>query len=364
MSQSLPDLMLTCSCGERSSTPMVGLTIETVLTCSSCKFEHRLTGEQIEQIDKVFVAHMRKTVDSRKLQGFTDEDLVFLRVNRKLPPAPGIYPGITMRSFVPERRDGRGEPKTDWKRYGEWRAQGDEIKAFVADTQELEKNDPDLAIARYREANARFDEHNRNHPPDLENKQIGWGDQSAIRQLAMLLRQQKRYDELIDEIEAFHIRYPATGWNENNLKRWLQEARKRLGREPSADYLAAMGESKQLAAETMERQFQGRKFPVSLVGEQHYRAAVAAIGVGDEVRIWHEPGNPYDAFALAVTDARGQTLGYLPKDCFLRRAVHDEGKGCSGTVLNLHKGERGFTQVTIEVELGGEPVQQREFSRR
>ncbi len=201
-------------------------------------------------------------------------------------------PLAKIRSFGPERHDGRSEPKVDWKRYDEWRARGDEIKAFVADTQELEKSDADLAIARYQEANARFDEHNRNHPPDLENKQIGWGDQSAIRRLAMLLRRHKRYDELIDEIEAFHIRYPATGWNDNDLKRWLRDARERLGREPSADYLAAIGESNRLAAETMERQFQARKFPVSLVGEQHYRAAVAAIGVGDEVRIWHEPSDP------------------------------------------------------------------------
>ena len=364
MSQSLPDVTLTCSCGARSSTSMVGLTIDTVVTCSSCKFKHRFTGEQIEQIDKVFVAYIRNTVDARELQVYTDDDLIFLRVNRKLPSASEIYPGVAIRSFGPERHDGRSEPRIDWKRYDDWRAQGDEIKAFVAATRELEKSDPDLAIVKYREANARFVEHERNHPPDIENKQIGWCDQSALRRLATLLRKQKRYAELIDEIEVFQIRFPATGSNENNLTLWLREARERLGRKPPAEYLEAVCESNRLAAETMERQLQTKKFPVSLVGEQHYRTAVAGIGVGDEVRIWHEAGNPYDALALAVTNTHGQTLGYLPKDCFLRRAVHQEGKGCSRKVLQLHQGERGFTQVTIEVQLGGEPVHQRDFSPR
>ena len=59
MSQSLSDLTQTCGCGERFSMPMPGLTTGAVFTCSSCKFEHRLTAEQIEQIDKVFVVHMR-----------------------------------------------------------------------------------------------------------------------------------------------------------------------------------------------------------------------------------------------------------------------------------------------------------------
>lgn len=104
-----------------------------------------------------------------------------------------------------------------------------------------------------------------------------------------------------------------------------------------------------------------RTYPVSLVGEQYYAGTVAALRVGDEARIWREPDNPYDALALAVSDAAGRMIGYVPKDCFLQRAIHDEEKACRATIGLIAPGAQGFTQVCLDVELVAGPTEERKF---
>lgn len=106
-------------------------------------------------------------------------------------------------------------------------------------------------------------------------------------------------------------------------------------------------------------------YPVPLVGEQHYRAAVDGCSEGDDALVWHESDNPYDDRALAVTDGRGRTLGYVPKDSWLREALFDEGKGCEATILSVEGGHStDFRHVTIEVTLlpaGQKPIGLRSF---
>ena len=106
-----------------------------------------------------------------------------------------------------------------------------------------------------------------------------------------------------------------------------------------------------------------KAYPVSLVGEQHYQAAIGQLRQGDRVTVWHEPDNPYDDLALAVTDGAGRTIGYVPKDCFLQRAVHEEGQGCRATVGFLGRGDKGFTHVSLDAELCDEPIEERKYRR-
>lgn len=75
-----------------------------------------------------------------------------------------------------------------------------------------------------------------------------------------------------------------------------------------------------------------KAYPIRLAGARSYAEAVAGAGAGEPVRILHEAGNPYDPDALVVVDAFDQTLGYVPRGNWVRRALVDEGRGCRATV--------------------------------
>ncbi len=105
------------------------------------------------------------------------------------------------------------------------------------------------------------------------------------------------------------------------------------------------------------------RYPVAIVGKQHYQRAIAAIGEADDVVLLHEPDNPYDDRAIAVV-CHGDTIGYLPRDCWLARALIDEGKPVSARVARLSNDEQGIIGVTIEARLPGEPLRDRSFQRR
>lgn len=107
----------------------------------------------------------------------------------------------------------------------------------------------------------------------------------------------------------------------------------------------------------------GPGYPVALVGEQHYQPAVLAARRGDVVEIFAEQGNPYDADALVVVDSEGRTLGYIPRDSWLRPALLYEKKGCRAVISSLRK-MRDFRNVQVQVELNGEgPVGERRYVR-
>lgn len=106
---------------------------------------------------------------------------------------------------------------------------------------------------------------------------------------------------------------------------------------------------------------QAKRYPVAIVGEKNYQRAIAALREGDAVKLFHEPDNPYDENAVAVT-ARGKTIGYLARGNWLRDALVFENKHCTASILGLSKGEL-YTGVTLDVVLEGEPVEQRAFGR-
>ncbi len=103
-----------------------------------------------------------------------------------------------------------------------------------------------------------------------------------------------------------------------------------------------------------------RKYSVAVNGERNYQDAIAAIGEGEAVVLFHEADNPYDERAIAVS-CHGDTIGYLPRDCWLTEVLLDEGKGCSARVSRLTRGPKNLTGVTLEVQLGGTPIKERAF---
>ena len=105
-----------------------------------------------------------------------------------------------------------------------------------------------------------------------------------------------------------------------------------------------------------------KSYPVGIVGESNYQGTIRHLRVGQLVKLLHEPSNPYDSRAIAVAASNGDTIGYIPRDFWLRDALLDEAKPCSARVLNLSKGPKA-TGVTIEVALAGEPIGERAFIR-
>lgn len=252
----------------------------------------------------------------------------------------------------------------DWRPYVSYNKKRDDIRNFVDGIRPLEKDDPDLAIERYREAGRRIvalaDEAPIQTPDDVQRNKNG--DQWAIKRLAMLLRRHKRYAELVQEIEAFHRRFPASAINENDLKRWHREASVKLGIEsPSAGYQQTLDQARGIAEDVAMRQANPQSYPVPLVGEQHRQAAIASCGVGEAVQLLHEPDNPYDSDAI-VAICHGDRIGYVPRDSWVKRAVFKDRKALRAQIKSLNRGERSLVGVVIEVSVTTGPIATVEYA--
>lgn len=94
-----------------------------------------------------------------------------------------------------------------------------------------------------------------------------------------------------------------------------------------------------------------KRYSASLVGEQHYRAAVAKARKGHRVTIEPEPDNAFDPKALVVRNHLGETLGYIPRDSFLQRSIHQEGTVWNARILRAYQDD-AFRQIRIEVTTG------------
>lgn len=107
-----------------------------------------------------------------------------------------------------------------------------------------------------------------------------------------------------------------------------------------------------------------KAYPVRLAGARSYQAAIGRAAEGDPVLILREYDNPHDPDALAVEDANAATLGYIPRDSWLRGALIDEGKGARARIETLSGGEDGITGVTIAVTLTADgPIGGRDYAQ-
>ena len=100
----------------------------------------------------------------------------------------------------------------------------------------------------------------------------------------------------------------------------------------------------------------GKTYPVGIVGEANYQASIRRCGTGQRVHILRQPDNPYDADALAVVTIDGETIGYIARDCWLQGAIHDEGRGCEASIMEISRAGNGNLGVVLEVMLCGRGV--------
>lgn len=105
-----------------------------------------------------------------------------------------------------------------------------------------------------------------------------------------------------------------------------------------------------------------KAYPVRLVGTRNYAAAIKRARIFDAAAILREVGNPHDADALVVVDGDGATLGYIPRDNWVRRAIVDEGRGGRAVIESVTIGADGIAGMTIFVTLTDDaPIGEREF---
>lgn len=102
-----------------------------------------------------------------------------------------------------------------------------------------------------------------------------------------------------------------------------------------------------------------KPYPIGLVGTVHYRAAIGRCAKGERAVLLREPDNPHDEDAIAVASARGETIGYIPRSCWLREAIVDEGKGATATIERVECAEA--VAVVLAVALAEAPIAERAF---
>lgn len=94
-----------------------------------------------------------------------------------------------------------------------------------------------------------------------------------------------------------------------------------------------------------------RKYTVGIAGESHRQPAIARTTVGERVSITHDSSNAFDRRAMAVLNARGEQIGFLPRDGWLTRALLDEQKGCDACVAEIHRPAAGRPHAAVVLEV-------------
>lgn len=102
-------------------------------------------------------------------------------------------------------------------------------------------------------------------------------------------------------------------------------------------------------------------YKVGIVGESNYQPAIRRCAIGGSARVLHEIGNPHDPRALVVVASGGNTIGYIPRDNWLQRAIHDEGQGCAATIASIETAAGGQLGVVLDVALNGAAIGERSY---
>lgn len=95
---------------------------------------------------------------------------------------------------------------------------------------------------------------------------------------------------------------------------------------------------------------------VKVVGVSFHRDEVVRVKVGDAVRVDHDPENPYDANACAVTTPAGGVLGHVPAPVAARLIREHAERSWSGSVAEIFPGEHYGISIRIESAAGADPA--------
>jgi hypothetical protein len=143
---------------------------------------------------------------------------------------------------------------------------------------------------------------------------------------------------------------------------WGEPSRLTLRIKVIPEHLVALFTEEAVAKkEPISRSSSPLMYAIQLVGEQHYQAAALTCRPGDAARLLFEPDNPYDSDAIVAVNSDGQTLGYVPRDSWLREAALDEGKGFDAAIKSAAVGSRGFIEIVLNVSRREDPLGERAF---
>ena len=92
-------------------------------------------------------------------------------------------------------------------------------------------------------------------------------------------------------------------------------------------------------------------FHLRLVGVSHFQEALSRTAQGEPVRFIHEPDNPHDETAIRVDNSSGETIGYAPRNSWVHRAVHEQGRGVTGAVASIGMSRACLLGVMVTIAL-------------
>lgn len=93
---------------------------------------------------------------------------------------------------------------------------------------------------------------------------------------------------------------------------------------------------------------------VSVAGISHNQDIARAAQIGDEVALTHDVSNPFDSFAVTITTADGDLLGFVPRagDLNQRLVVGHEGGIWTGIIVDKYDAETVGLRVQINALVG------------
>lgn len=94
------------------------------------------------------------------------------------------------------------------------------------------------------------------------------------------------------------------------------------------------------------------RYTVHLVGESHYQHVIEPLEAGAPVKLLADPENPHDPRAVKAMH-KGETIGYVERDSWLIRAMHDDRTPVASRVDQIIGGGPGESKgVVLEVLTG------------
>lgn len=96
---------------------------------------------------------------------------------------------------------------------------------------------------------------------------------------------------------------------------------------------------------------QAKVYRANIVGESYRQSAISQTKVGDAVTLSHDVANRYDPRAIAVMNAAGQQIGFLPRGGWLTDALLDEGKSYVARIGQIHRPEIGRPHAAVVLDV-------------
>ena len=92
-----------------------------------------------------------------------------------------------------------------------------------------------------------------------------------------------------------------------------------------------------------------RRYKLALVGVSKYQAEIHKCDEGDEIALLHEHNNPHDENAIVAITSRGQKIGYVARDSWVKELLIEQGRMCRTWIEHINLG--GKNNKTLGVVL-------------